>query len=759
MGMGPTAVAPQGPHAADGERVDSVAAIGTMIKWILKAMKFAITMIALAPVFWQTIFAVVMISLVIALGVGILVLILKQNPRIPLLWHSEPVDSYTSSLCSDLFENMRLMAGLDTQSVDGTWLGSTQFASDYAAFTAALSKVVDSPTSGIMREYSGDPYGGDSAKALQSYFVFHDSIINWGCIAKSDLRNNMPEVNDGEGEPNRKPFLENVVRPMNELHAAAILLSKSLTNAGDLAKSVFGADDDADSAATVNAIKQLSPRRVRFATLVHEVRMMLDQRSDITTMYKTRRSKMPMAIWQVYYWPMAKQMIMVRIPSYWMKFPYRYVKMSDSLMNQWAGLGVKIMNIPCVLAFSDPEERSRKCSIAEIEDFTVRSWTAPPGAHDDEVREGFFGGIVKALGSVVKFITNLGQMAVQIGKLFANFPQDPVGTIIGVITIILGVIVGIILVIWWLLLTVTGTAFLCVFIWSGIVVIIGGILYTIFLVLLLTLMIIPYFLLWLIDMPTGGAVVAWMRCENTTRAWYSVPNWVHDNVFSRLGFACVRPCPARYKPTFTGCCCDKLPAYMPDFCPQQQAYRVYRQLTPIMSTAPEAFVNYVPTPGFKQLPIEAKRVRIGKSFGEKMKWYQKCYRVLEEFDYINRHLCDNVDRLGLSDKEVARMGAVCRECYCRHQPAARGESAVMIGAKQEGNYQSWAPGGGNKTSCARIDKVLRKAVAMSDALDPTSLANGPASNLLNRALIIAIITLAALLTLLSIAEVGNKLFK
>ena len=737
------------------ERLNSIKAIGVLVQWFKDLAALVFEIVQAIPLMWNIAWATAMILIAVCLGIIILILIYKQNPRTLSFWHTYPLEGHVSSVCTDIFENMRLVAGLDKASVSGDWLGqSSRFSQGYANVMAAAKQLIVDPMDTGFRTYTDDPFQGDALKSLNAYFVFHDSFTNWGFLSKSDLRNNMPEVNNEDGDPDRAPFYHNIIKPMKQLHEAVTALSEQLHGAGDLAKVVYGANNDPKSFETRNAVKQLTPAKVRFVTIVHELRMMLDQREDITTMFKTRRPNLPMAIWTVYWWPYAKNMIMQRIPGYWMRFPKKYVSTMGGLFQGWAKLGAMFMNIPCILAFSDPEERARKCGEVSVDEFTIGgSSSSSSSSGDPEVREEFLGGLMKALKGILKFIMNLMAMSVAVATLFAQFPIDPVGTIVKLLVILIGVVVGIILVLWWILMTVTGIIFVIIFALTNISTIGGGILYTILLIWLVLIMTIPYFGLWLVDMPTGGAVVSMMRCENAPHAWYDTPSWVDNNLYNRLGMMCLRSCPKRYKPTSSGCCCDRLPNYMPSYCPQQQTYRIYRQLA--SSTNPEVFENYTPDGVFKKLSVTEKQSFIGKAFTEKMTWYQRCYRVMGSYDFLNRHLCDNIDRLGLPVDVAMRLGVTCRECYCRHKPS-RGETAEMMGSGLTGNHQSQAPGGGNKSACARIDAFLETVEVKGNGLD---MAASPASKLLSRTLLIAIIALTIVIAMLSLAEAGKALFE
>ena len=329
--------------------IDGLKSIGNAI---LGIFKFFAAVIMGLPFIWSTIWAAIMIALVILILVVIAIMIARMNPRIPQMFHSTDVESQLESISSDVASALTLLAGGNPNASDGTWMRDhPALAAHHAALASALSRVVV-PAASMVKFYEGDPYQGDLKRSIRSYFIFYDSITKFNCISKSDLRNNMPEINDGEGSPDRAPFLTYFVQPMDAVREAVTRFSQRLYEIGDFEN-------------LSPAPPAMSVARVKYATLIHELRMMLDQRPAITRMYATRRPHLPMAIWSVYYAPLIVNMITQRIPAYWMKFPRRYVAALESAMRGWLKLGAMIVAMPCNLAFPDPAERQKRCKSPE----------------------------------------------------------------------------------------------------------------------------------------------------------------------------------------------------------------------------------------------------------------------------------------------------------------------------------------------------------------------------------------------------------
>jgi hypothetical protein len=329
---------------------------------------------------------------------------------------------------------------------------------------------------------------------------------------------------------------------------------------------------------------------------------------------------------------------------------------------------------------------------------------------------------------------------------------------------LLGIVYGLIALLLYILLTVLGVFFLLLFVWVTVYSVGWGVLYTIYLVLLTVLIAIPYFGLWMIDMPTGGLVVRMMRCEARLDSWYAQPSLADGNGFEHMLPFCMRPCPERYKPTIGGSCCGALAPHMPDYCPQQQVYRILLAGSAPWSRGPSGFVRYATPLGFSSMPYTSKRKLILAAYKDKVKWYQRCYTTLNEFDYLTRHICDNSDLLGkaLNENGVEVLSLLCKDCYCDYEHGDM-RTGIMANMTADG-YQTDAPtpaGGsstvadpsdptklrqlpaGNLSQCARLN-----AATVNSSANALS-GEGPGSALLRRALLIGMLVLCVLIALYS----------
>jgi hypothetical protein len=478
---------------------------------------------------------------------------------------------------------------------------------------------------------------------------------------------------------------------------------------------------------------------------------MLSYKSDIGRLYMTRRKKMATAMWTVYYFPYVEDIYKYRIPEIWMKTPQRYMKCMKDGMGWWINLGVRLGLMTCYMAFTDPIERTEKCRI--------RDWSKggrlpddkdepePEPEPDPETRESYESdpdviegaSLVSALGSIVTFLRNIEFIGVAIGRFGKKFPGDPLGAIIGILGLILGTIFGLLLMIIYLLLTLLGVFWIILGIWGVIATFVTAILYTLYQILMSIILFIPYFVLWLIDLPTGGLVSKLLRCENLPDDWSRLPNFVENNKYERGAFFpfCWGTCRGRYTPV--GCLCKKRPHHMPDYCPQQQIFRTFRGMA---VKEPYAFDKYRPVAGFAKRTLAKKQQIIIKAYQQKMGWYQKCFSQLHDFDYINKHVCNNVHLIPLLGVQSKRLRVLCKECYCDYKAT---DYKLGISAKMTNDDER------TTSMCVRLVKAKKKAELTDNGM------GGPATELLKRTLLISMLVIAVLVMFYSMLQAAKKM--
>jgi hypothetical protein len=359
--------------------------------------------------------------------------------------------------------------------------------------------------------------------------------------------------------------------------------------------------------------------------------------------------------------------------------------------------------------------------------------------------------------------------------LLIQFPIDPFGTIITFMLVLIGTAIGLILYLLYMLLTFIPVFLLFVLSYAVLTSFVWALIQTFYFAIVVTVIVaVPYFFLWLVDMLTGGMVSRLMRCENSPDVWSEGNSFADNNLYSQWVPFCWRPCGKRYRPIYGGTCCQRLPKYLPDHCPQQQIYRTFVSSskgrgTPSSTGGPDTFVDYLPEAGFAGKDPAGRQRMMASAFKEKVKWYQRCYTTFSGYDFINRHLCDNVDLLPTSKDEdaTARIVTSCREIFCNYQPTSSpvrttittssthdykfelstSTATARMTPRSLVRYQRDAPGGGNMKSCDRLN---------SKAGELSELGDDPASGLLRAVLIISIVVVTTSILLVSVVSAFKK---
>jgi hypothetical protein len=767
-----------GAGAAASSAVEKISISKALEKLVALAVKIAravLTVIQSLPLIKAIAFASVWLALFVAVAALILYLMYYLYPRIPQPNHSENVDEYTSTTCAEIHQNLRTLSTADL-----SWMASL---TDVAALKRDVAALL-----------ARDDFRSD----LAIYFAHKSSFDSLGYFASMDIRANLPQfIKDDSGALDTADFRNNFMKPLNDVKNRLDAVSKALVEGGDLRTRADGiavagatlqaednttlnfetdtalqAEDDTaidpndtslkakidaalkakakkerdaalkakkDAALKANAVDTALKAKADAALAVHTARMLLNQQPEIELMAMTRRKKFPMGIWLVYYVPLIKDIYLKRIPHVWTSYPKRSENLMKSGFDWWYRVGQSFALLPCKMAVTDPTERAKVCKSSSGESFVAT-----------ETIEGF--GLSDIFGGIMSLVNIIVPLGLGIAQLCSNFLQDPFMTIIRMLLVILGVILGALLTLCHMMLSLTMIAYGIITIWVYVISLVVAYYYTVLLVLISVILGITYGILWLIDMPSGGFVMRMMRCDNKPDAWYAQSSFAEDNGWSKLNLPfCFRPCSSRYKAYLGGSCCKRLPSYMPDYCPQQQIYRIFRNGGPhLTDLGPTNFVDYPAPPGFSQRDQSAKAATLVSAYQDKVAWYQRCYSKLHGYDYLSRHLCDNMDlHLAGPENFLARdsMRAACKEIFCDYSPDDDIDNGDHAWRTAQG-FQYSSMGGPvvpNEASCKRL------ADAQAKAADVTK---GPGAEMLRRTIIavsFVVVSLAALYTLLDIA--------
>ncbi len=389
----------------DEKRVSLVNLMKATGKTGIKAAKGVFQLIGLIPMITQIAWSILGLASLVIIFVLIVYIILILNPRLPQVFHSEDADTILNRLTDDLVSSIKLLLGGDPNVADGSWMmNHDELKKDYLALKSSLSKFLNDDGTVKWNDPYNNPFNSDLKTCLTKYFIFYNSFVSPSCIRKSDLRNNLPEIEGEDGSPNRIMVVENFVTPMNKfVFEHLIPFSERLHAIGDFLnlkpiRTVKEIEPESKRKSTIVAtpagsiptrpsknkrnvsiietqietqiepsvtVHNLRDNHIKYATLIHEVRMMMEQRVELTRMFESRRPNLPMAIWTVYYAPLVVNVFKKRIPAFWMKFPRRYVNTLEILFRFWQRLGALIVALPCFLAYPDPVQRQKQCRSPE----------------------------------------------------------------------------------------------------------------------------------------------------------------------------------------------------------------------------------------------------------------------------------------------------------------------------------------------------------------------------------------------------------
>jgi hypothetical protein len=400
------------------------------------------------------------------------------------------------------------------------------------------------------------------------------------------------------------------------------------------------------------------------ATHLHIMRVYAGYMPDVKKLSSVRTS---FAVLTDYYFPLVKDIIIKRIPKLWTKWPERFMAGMEIGINIWTKLGKILANMPCSLAYSDAAERAERCGDGGKEsfDYEEKKNTAGGDVEDEEVTEGF----INMLKAVADFFIGIKDVALAIAKLFVEFPKDPVGSIIRLLTILIGLAIGLILICVYGVLSACAFGYILGFVigwfWAWSIALFGTLLY----IGLIIIFLAPYLVLWLLDLVTGGLIIKLMRCEQLPDEWIDRSNYVYGNKFERslvyLGMV-MRPCANRFRPELGGCMCTRQKPEIPDFCPQQQLTKLFLGRS-IQKTGagPVVYDKYRPLPNFKYSLPRVKARIMSKAYHDKEEWTQKCSDGLSDYAFLTRHICHNHEVIAQNmSADPVLLKSLCHSAMC-----------------------------------------------------------------------------------------------
>jgi hypothetical protein len=302
---------------------------------------------------------------------------------------------------------------------------------------------------------------------------------------------------------------------------------------------------------------------------IYELDLMLNNYlHDIKLGYETRKSgfKLNFVVLRYFLWPYLVWTYVIKIyTQVWGEFGERFLKKLTNAFTQmiewWLTIPPMLSALPQSFAggeafeqHTDPKYKmlSRMRTLFDKRD-TVEHFGFLKGLIS--IGE-FFKGILDAVTSLMFAITNP----------------------IKFLMMLIGFVMSLILIILYSISTVFFLHYVLAAAWMIIIVLIPAIFMTTFYGLLPIPMTVWYGIVWLLDLITGGMMMALYRCENSPDKWYKYSSYAYGNMYERVLF-CTYRCAERYEPwSFLGIVdfCSRIPKIKPSYCPQQNIFKIYK---------------------------------------------------------------------------------------------------------------------------------------------------------------------------------------
>lgn len=420
---------------------------------------------------------------------------------------------------------------------------------------------------------------------------------------------------------------------------------------------------------------------------LQETLVFMDQEEQINKMSQMRR-KSVMGVMTFFYAPIANEYV-VGIGKMWASFPTVVEKIYIGINRFFSALSKMCFELPCQLAYPDPEERAKNCKPIKR-------------------REGFADAIFKIAESITHIadiIQALLPVVMAILDIFMEIVNDPIKGLVRIIALVIGVVIGVVGGIIFYVLSIIGPL---LFGHTVTYVYFTG--RTVWTIIFIAILALPYLILWILDMIMQGAVMRLMMCENSPSLHEvaSLANGNRNHLLLGIPFMCMGACPLRS--VNSGCCsCVRLPKGVPDYCPQQQIARILRNDGG--SHEPVVYDRFVPHFKFRAMGYQEREKEMLRMLQYKKDMYGKCYQHMSSYDDFNKEVCRNVATLNVSTEARVNIARACRECFCNFRSNGVEQNffgddvakpAVMVGEHISGNSNSDE----NRSLCSAVDSVL-----------------------------------------------------
>jgi hypothetical protein len=577
-----------------------------------------------------------LLILFVAMVYLLVFLITKANLRLFQLFHHVNFESFAEQYVSDFFGSLTEINKL------GAAVAHSTLSVDVSTLFENIAKLQE----------IGGSLGSDEAKEEVMLYV------RFGKALRSRSATSKARIYFGTDRFTKKGLVD------------AALIDKFLENVGDPVDAIF---EEATRVSKELASGSWSPAVLSatfaFQSHIHNLRLLGSYARDAGKLAGTRGKggASTAALWFEGLGELVDDWWTENVPNEWSVFPQRFMDVLRWGLEEWLSFGKSIAGIPCAVSFLDEAEREKHCSKKLSEPFVAESDTGGDsfGAGDDEDEKEERETFVQFLMAIAEFFLSLAGVAQAVASLFINFPKDPVGSILHLLCVFLGVIMGLILIIIYAALTICGVGYVFAFTCGWIAAFVWPLIQTLFYLIMTVILSVLYVFLFLIDLLLGGALYRITSCEKLPSEWVDAPNYVYKNQFNRsifyLGLV-MRPCPRRFRPLMGGAVCVRSGPEMPDFCPQQQIYKVFSGRKLASMAGPAVFDKYRWHPHYSQRTPREKMKLVRKAYRGKREWNDKCASKLGEYDYVLKHVCTSPELVTTTDAPLLR--ALCNDAFC-----------------------------------------------------------------------------------------------
>ena len=288
--------------------------------------------------------------------------------------------------------------------------------------------------------------------------------------------------------------------------------------------------------------------------------------------------------------------------------------------------------------------------------------------------------ILNIFSDILQFFKNLFLAGKFIALTAAEIIENPFQGILKIMLLLAGIALGIALFLIYIVLSM-GPAIIIGFVYAWVAAVAIAIIETVLYVLVSWIATFSFVIVWIFNVILQGGLTFLLRCENDADSWFTRPGFAQRNGFKRFIF-CFRPCSAGWLRK-SGVFCVNQQQSCPVYCPQQQIYGFFNDPKQRAKLQPYIFDRHIPDSSFNTTSAMNKRGVLLKTLATKKEFLGQCSQGMASFDFINRHVCSNVNVLDpakFDDETKAKMRSLCKQAYCDYaiEKAANGAPVARL---------------------------------------------------------------------------------